>query len=337
MAIYPIFIPHAGCPHTCIYCAQDRSTGYSGPPDANWVAEHLDVHLPVSGKGEIAFYGGTFTMLSVAQQDRYLDVAHQYIASGRASEIRISTRPDALGKDTLVRLRTAGVRTIEIGCQSFINSILEQAGRGHDADANSLAVKHSQQAGFKVGIQLMPGLPGGGIKEAIFSLKRALELSPTFLRIYPAIIIKGTPMATLWESGHYLPWSIETAVDVCADMLLMCSLQGATVARVGLQHDQVLEDNYLAGPFHPAFGQLVRSRIWRRALSRAGSAQQTIFVHPDDYSDVVGHKAENRIWLKNRFPGLSVLGDKSVPRGMMRSHAMDRSLTDVICPGGHCG
>lgn len=336
MAIFPIFIPHAGCPHTCIYCAQERSTGYSGLPDASWVAEYLDIHLPVSGKGEIAFYGGTFTMLSVSQQELYLDVARKYIASGRASEIRISTRPDALGKETLVRLRTAGVRTIEIGCQSFINSVLEQAGRGHDAGDNSLAVKNSQQAGFKVGIQLMPGLPGGDVKEAMFSLTRAMELSPSFLRIYPAIVIKGTALAAFWESGDYLPWSLEKAVDICADMLLMCTQKGVTVARLGLQYDQALEDNYLAGPFHPAFGQLVRSRIWRRALSRAGSEQQTILVHPDDYSDVVGHKAENRTWLKNRFPGLSVLSHKSVPRGVMRSHNMNRPVTDVICPGGHC-
>ena len=337
MAIYPIFIPHAGCPHTCIYCAQDRSTGYSGLPDASWVAEHLDSHLPVSGNGEIAFYGGTFTMLSVTQQEQYLNVARQFIASGRASEIRISTRPDALVKETLMRLRKSGVRTIEIGCQSFTTSVLEQAGRGHDAVANSLAVKRSQQAGFKVGIQLMPGLPGGDVKEAMFSLKRAMELSPSFLRIYPAIVIKGTALAALWESGDYHPWSLETAVDICADMLLMCTLQKVTVARLGLQHDQALEDNYLAGPFHPAFGQLVRSRIWRRALSRVGPEQQTILVHPDDYSDVVGHKAENRTWLQNSFPELSVLGDKSVPRGMMRSHTMDRTVTDVICPGGNCG
>ena len=334
MKIYPVFIPHAGCPHRCLFCAQDRSTNQLDVPPVNTVARSLDAMLPKHGGGEIAFYGGTFSLLSIQQQQLYLGVARDFIDAGRVAGIRISTRPDALDEACLARLRNEGVQTIEIGCQSFADTVLERAGRGHSAAQSSAAVERCRNAGFKVGIQLMPGLPGGDGEEALSSLRRALELEPAFLRIYPTVVIAGTALAELWHAGSYCPWSLDETVEICADMLLLCRRFDVPVIRLGLQQDANLGKNLLAGPFHPAFGQLVRSRIWRRALARVDILGQKLSVHPADLSDVLGHRGENRSWLSNTSPDFSLQVDAAVARGSLRLANRNLTLAELTCPGG---
>lgn len=334
MNIYPVFIPHAGCPHRCLFCAQDRSASQPEIPSATMVSRRLDVMLPEHGKGEIAFYGGSFSLLPIEQQQSYLHAAGHFVRFGRASAIRISTRPDALGDTCLERLRDSGVRTIEIGCQSFSDMVLDRAGRGHSAAQNSSAVRRCRAAGFEVGIQLMPGLPGADCAEALASLRLALALDPAFLRIYPTVVIAGTALAQLWRAGAYRPWPLDETVELCADMLQLCRRHGVPVIRLGLQQDRTLQENLLAGPYHPAFGQLVRSRIWRRALVQAGGRGRACSIHPDDLSDVIGHRGENRAWLAANGPDLSLQIDAAVARGSLRQHNRDLPLAELGCAGG---
>jgi len=333
--IYPVFIPHAGCPHRCLFCAQDRSTSQVAVPAAESVAEWLETALPEQGDGEIAFYGGTFTLLLQELQDLYLDLAGRHLASGRVAGIRLSTRPDALDDKVLERLRVAGVTTIEIGCQSFNDAVLAAAGRGHTAAENVASVKACQTAGFRVGVQLMPGLPGGNGEEAFYSLQQGLELRPSFLRIYPTVVVEGTALASLWRAGDYKPWTMEQAIDVCADMLLLCRAHDVPVIRLGLQCDPNLEENLLDGPYHPAFGQLVRSRLWRRALKQAGRYGHNFTVNPSDLSDALGHRGENRAWLQQTDPQVTITADHSVARESLRASGHDWPLFDLNVQGGH--
>lgn len=335
MKIYPVFIPHAGCPHRCVFCGQDRSTGHTEVPSVEAVFAWLEKTLPECGNGQVAFYGGTFTSLPTELQTRYLESAHGHIASGRISGIRISTRPDALDDKTLCRLCDAGVRTIEIGCQSFNDRVLAQSGRGHTAADNIASILACRAAGFEVGVQLMPGLPSGSIDEAMRSLQQALDLKPSFLRIYPAVVLEGTELAEIWRAGDYSPWPMETAVDVCADMLFLCREHDTPVIRLGLQSDPQLDQNLLDGPYHPAFGQLVRSRLWRRALRHAGRYGQSLSVNPSDLSDVLGHRGENREWLKQIDPHIIINADQSVARESLRTSDVELELFDPNVQGGH--
>ena len=335
MKIYPVFIPHAGCPHRCLFCAQDRSTSHADVPSAEAVGRWLETVLPEQGAGEVAFYGGTFTSLPEEQQTLYLDTATCHIASGRVSGIRISTRPDALDARTLARLSDAGVTTVEIGCQSFNDVILANSRRGHTAVDNLSSVQACQAAGFRVGVQLMPGLPGGDGEEAIRSLQQAIALKPSFLRIYPTVVVEGTGLAELWRAGDFTPWSLAQAIELCADMLLFCRKYALPIIRLGLQSDPQLEENLLDGPYHPAFGQLVRSRLWRRALSHAGRHGNNFTVNPSDLSDALGHRGENRDWLKQVDPHINISADQSVARESLRTSDIDLQLFDLNVQGGH--
>lgn len=337
MRIYPIFIPHAGCPHRCFFCAQDRSTSHATVPSGEQVCAWLDKTLPQHGAGEIAFYGGTFTLLPQEQQELYLGITGRFVSCGRASGIRISTRPDAIDAQAAMRLRAAGVTTLELGCQSFNDAVLTAAGRGHSGPDNVAAIRSCLDAGLQLGVQLMPGLPRGDRNEALQSLRHAIELKPMFVRIYPTVVVDGTQLAELWKTGHYKPWSLDEAVDVCADMLHLCRQHDLLVIRLGLQTDPRLEENILDGPYHPAFGQLVRSRLWRRALHQAGAHDKQVTVHPADLSDVLGHRCENREWLKRTDPAMTITTDQTVARETLRASGRDWRLHDLSAQGGHHG
>lgn len=283
----------------------------------------LEALLPSAGDGEVAFYGGTFSLLPSQVQQAYLDAVQPHIAAGRVAGVRVSTRPDALDESRVKFLAARGVTTVEIGCQSFDGEVLRRSRRGHFADDIAPSVHRLRDKGLKVGLQLMPGLPGGDREEALFSLDKALELQPDFLRIYPTVVFSGTELYRLWSQGGYLPMSLDEAVEVCAEMLKRCRAREIPVIRVGLQGGSEFDsgDVVVAGPYHPAFGQLVKSRLWLSALESlpVDGRSLAVRVNPSDFSDAVGHRRQNKELLTQRFDTFEISGDREVPRGMIAS------------------
>jgi len=320
LRLYPFFLPHAGCPHRCLFCRQE-STGEGGAPSPAEVAGQLDRLLPPSGDGEVAFYGGTFTLLPRRQQAAYLEAVAPFVRSGRVEGVRISTRPDAVSEGCAEWLAGQGVSTVELGCQSFSPTVLRLSGRGHGPLAAADAALRLRQAGLGLGLQLMPGLPGGDRREAIESLAAALALRPDFIRIYPTVVLLGTALAQLYVSGTYRPFGLEQAVACCAEMLWRCEKAEIPVIRMGLQATPELDSAQLlvAGPYHPAFGQLVRSRLWLRALIRGRQLTGAFraAVHPSDMSDALGHRRSNLLEMLRRFDFFSLESQPALPRGML--------------------
>jgi len=319
--VYPFFLPHAGCPNRCLYCRQGPG-GRGSLPSVAEVAERLDQLLPRSGDGEVAFYGGTFTMLPWALQAAYLQAATPFIRAGRVGGVRISTRPDAVSTGTAEWLAGQGVSTVELGCQSFSAQVLELSGRGYGPLEAGTAVSRLRGAGLRLGLQLMPGLPGGDRREALDSLAAALKLKPDFLRIYPTVVLRGTALARLYAAGNYRPLDLEEAVDCCAEMLWRCEQARVAVIRMGLQAVPELDQGQLlvAGPYHPSFGQLVRSRLWLRALIRGRqlTGASSASIHPSDMSDALGQRRGNLTELQRRFGVFCFEPQPSLPRGMLQ-------------------
>ncbi len=318
MQIFPLFIPHVGCPHRCLFCQQEKTTGQSGAWDPSVVAEYLDRLLPRSGFGEVAFYGGTFTLLPEERQREYLCVARTFVAAGRIRGIRLSTRPDALEDRHVALLGEFPVQTVEIGCQSFSCTVLSLSGRGHTPNDAGKAVDRLRRAGISIGLQLMPGLPGADRAEALYSLDKALALQPDFLRIYPTVVLAGSGLETLFRLGEFTPLTLEQGVDLGAEMLWRCQQAGVPVIRMGLQATDGLEGEtgVVAGPYHPAFGQMVRSRLWRRAFTRAIREGRTDgAVCLADLSDALGQKKQNVEYLRRFSEKFSIMTREDVPRG----------------------
>ena len=159
--IIPIFIPFAGCPVKCVYCDQNQITGISSTVSGEDVARQIVRGLENGAytPAEVAFYGGTFTMLPVEKQNELLQAAQPFISSGALSGIRLSTRPEKLCEEDFARLKSYGVKSMEFGIQSVDPDVLTAAKRGVSVEEMDRTVALAKAAGFHVGLQQMIGLP----------------------------------------------------------------------------------------------------------------------------------------------------------------------------------
>ncbi|GAM08197.1 putative protein [Geobacter sp. OR-1] len=301
--IVPFFISHYGCPHQCIFCDQRSITGQSQPlPLPEEIRSTISSYRAVSPgiPAEVAFFGGTFTMLPLADQEMLLAPLQPLLASGEVSSVRISTRPDAITPDQAAFLVARGVTTVELGVQSLDDHVLTIAERGHCAKDVGYAVNVLRASGLRVGIQLMPGLPLSSAGKDIASLRAAIDLCPDFLRIYPALVLAGTKLAGLYENGSYQPLTLEGAVSLCAALLHRCMKAELPVIRIGLQASDSLAEpgKIIAGPYHPAFRQLVESKLCYYLLCLmadgfAGRDKCTVRCAPSRVSDIAGQRRIN--------------------------------------------
>ncbi len=300
--IVPFFISNQGCPHRCVFCNQVKIAGGGGLPSADELLERIAVHRVMGGGRpvEVAFYGGTFTSLPESEMARLLLPLQPLLAGGEVDSIRLSTRPDAVDAGIIGFLVRMGVRTVELGVQSMADDVLTQAGRGHTAARTVEACRALKAAGMTVGLQLMPGLPGDNGEKALASLRACLTLRPDFLRIYPALVIAGTRLAELYAAGSYTPLGLEETVGLCRIMLHAALAAGVRVVRIGLQATAELEaaGTVLAGPYHPAFRQLVESALIYDLLRKlVGEMFVTtaieVFCTPARVSEVIGQRKEN--------------------------------------------
>ena len=302
--IVPFFISHRGCPHRCIFCNQETIAGSKGDfPSAAEIREKVAAYRRSSGCRSVgvAFYGGSFTSIAYEDQVRLLEPLQELLSVGEVSSIRISTRPDSLDPATAAFLSTSGVATVELGVQSLDDRVLAEAERGHSAEDVEKAVSCLKDEGITVGLQLMPGLPGETEELAVGSLSRALALRPDFLRIYPTLVVAGTSLARRYAEGGYHPLSLVEAVRLCKVLLHQALLAEVPVVRMGLQPTDDLDraGTILAGPYHPAFRQLVEAELCFDLLEKlvlhhtGDKVPLTVTCSPSRIADVVGQKRAN--------------------------------------------
>jgi histone acetyltransferase (RNA polymerase elongator complex component) len=295
--IVPFFISHQGCPHRCVFCDQEQISGRNGSLPSG---DEIRATLAASGGEpvEVAFYGGTFTSLPRADQERLLAPLQPLRAAGLVRGVRLSTRPDAIARATASFLREMGVTTVELGVQSMDDRVLAAASRGHTAADTEHAFAVLREAGIAVGAQLMPGLPGDTPATALASLRRVLALVPDCIRLYPTVVVAGTKLEELYRRGAYSPLTLDAAVSLCAVMLRDCMAARVPVIRIGLQPTDGLASAVVAGPWHPALRQLVAGELWYGLLERlvarlpAGTAV-TLACAPSRISDLVGQRRRN--------------------------------------------
>jgi histone acetyltransferase (RNA polymerase elongator complex component) len=310
--IIPFFIPHSGCPHQCVFCNQKKITGQMEPVKPSAIARKINEYLAFKASdktADVAFYGGSFTALPLAVQKEYLEAVQPFLCSGKIGEIRLSTRPDCVTNDILSMLNEYHVKTVELGVQSMDDVVLHRAGRGHTANDTGNAVALLKTCHFNIGLQLMPGLPGDSADTFMKTVDTVVELEPDFVRIYPALVIKDTPLEDLYRSGQYEPLSIADTVTICREALERFDHAGIHVLRIGLQPTGELArpGTIIAGPFHPAIRQLVESSILQDKMSsalrvRRGATDTVSFqVHPKDVSAAIGQHRSNIGLLRKEF------------------------------------
>jgi histone acetyltransferase (RNA polymerase elongator complex component) len=331
--IIPIFIPNEGCPYRCIYCQQEKITSQSAHPvDGSTIQQTLQNAInskgfDASSEREVAFYGGTFTRLSLGRMKEMLEAVVPFVREGLFKSIRVSTRPDSVQEDRLHVMKGRGVATVELGTQSMDDEVLELSRRGHTARDTVEAVHLLKAHGFKVGIQLMPGLPGDSEETFLKTVDEVIKLRPDMVRLYPTLVIRGTELATWYEENRYDPLSLDAAVRICHRSCVRLEQKGIPVIRIGLMSSPTLVpgDEILAGPWHGAFGFLVRSEIHQNMIAsylpRWGVADQMrLRVPPTEIPLVRGYKNRGLRLIEEKT-GAKVTGvmpDEAVPSGRVR-------------------
>ncbi len=325
MRIYhiPIFVPHKGCPHDCAFCNQKKITGAHDAPTPKEAAELIRTALSTmkqSGRfAEAAFFGGSFTAIPIEEQEALLAAAYPFRVSGELDGIRVSTRPDAITEEGRALLKRYGVTTIELGIQSMDNAVLNASGRGHSAEDSLRAARLVKDFGFDLGVQMMTGLPEDTAEKDRVTAEKLIAMQPACARIYPTLVLRDTELYRRWQEGSYQPQGLEEAVALCAELYQMFQNQGIPVIRMGLMASEeiCMDGAVAAGPCHPAFGELVQSRIFLEPLKRLGTDcgdYIEIRVNPRDVSRAVGNRKWNLAALEEHYgKPVRICPDKEVP------------------------
>ena len=314
-SIIPVFVPHLGCPHACVFCNQRRISGRARPATAEDVicAVEKAAALPYPGaKRQLAFYGGSFTAIPAAQQLALLRAARAELERGNIHSVRLSTRPDAIDEEILARLTQYGVETIELGVQSMDEEVLRLSGRGHTARDVERAARLIKERGFRLILQMMTGLPGATPDSDLSTARQLAALKPDGVRIYPTVIVRDTALYDLWQAGQYQEHTVEDAVETCARLLPVFEAADIPVIRLGLNPTEELSSGAaVAGAYHPALGELVQSRLMlqeaRRVLADVPPhSAVTLAVARGKTSQMTGQHRQNVAALCQEF-GLSSL------------------------------
>ena len=329
--IIPIFVPHLGCPNDCVFCNQKSISGQTKQVTKedvkNIIEEHLK-YIKKDSKVEVAFFGGSFTGIEEEKQEELLEAAYEYIKQKKVDSIRISTRPDYIDKKILKRLKKYKVKTIELGVQSANDYILKKAGRGHTFEDVVKASKLIRWYGFELGHQMMVGLPESTTVDEINTAKQLIKLKPKMVRIYPVLVIKNTKLEKDYNEGKYKPLTVIQAVEVCKELVKLFVKKRIEVIRIGLQPTDTItnpdndKSEVVAGPFHPAFRQLVESGMWYDVIVEKIKQLNTkvkevvVTVNPADVNNVIGQRKDNINNLRDVYDvNLIVKADEKIKQG----------------------
>ncbi len=308
----PIFIPHLGCPNQCVFCNQRKISGVS-EFCFDSVEKEINTALSTIGDGkdvEIAFFGGSFTGIDRNLMTELLEIAQNYLNSGKIHAIRCSTRPDYIDGEIVGILKKYGVETVELGIQSASDAILLRSKRGHSLSDSARAAKMLVDSGFTFVGQMMVGLPGSTLEDEIKTAEFIISSGAKAARIYPTVVFSETELCEMAKCGEYEPLSLEEAVYRCAVLLKKFTDASVKVIRIGLCESENLhsEKSYYDGPNHPALGELTENMLYFLEISEKLKELPDIrgqiikvTVAKNCLSKAIGQKCINKIKLCEEY------------------------------------
>ena len=294
--IVPVFVPHLGCPHACVFCNQRRISGSTQPATAATVRRAVEDYKrsPAAGQpAELAFYGGSFTAVAPALQEQLLAAAQPFLAACPGNSLRLSTRPDCVDEAALRRLKHFGVKTVELGCQSMCDEVLRLSERGHTAADTVRAAEKLKADGFSLILQMMTGLPGDSRERSLQTAKELIRLAPDGVRIYPTVILRDTRLYELWRAGQYAEHTVDQAVALCAALVPLFAEAGIPVIRLGLNPTAELSGGVYSRIYYERACALLEGKRLPEEI--------TLWVYKGRTSLMVGQKRRNLTALARAF------------------------------------
>lgn len=329
--IIPLFIPHLGCPNNCIFCNQKK---LSGKKDYHFnqilleLNRYLKIYkdIPYSMK-EIAFYGGSFTAVDKEIQEKLLEKAFQLKEKKEISKIRLSTRPDALEDDKIQLLKKYKVDIVELGFQSLDDSVLIKAARGMSSEMCIQGYRKLKASGFQIGIQLLPGLPGSNRETILNSVKKTADLKPDFVRIYPLVILKDTPLEKMYNKGLFKPIEDDIFISILSEMIIYFESREISVIRMGIHNvfGNRLNEFVVGGMYFENLKDIVQTKIYRKIIKKSIEEEhKIIYVNEKEFHWLSGYKKRNRNWLKNEKKKIEIAVNKTLQDSYLQFENMKK-------------
>jgi oxygen-independent coproporphyrinogen-3 oxidase len=202
LALY-IHIPW--CVRKCPYCDFNSHEAKSDAlPEREYVAallRDLEQELPtVWGRtvDTIFIGGGTPSLFSPEGIDTLLAGVRARVSLKPDAEITLEANPGTLEQGRFAEFRAAGINRLSIGVQSFQDDALARIGRIHDRRAAIRAAEAAHDAGLgNFNLDLMFGLPGQTLADALQDLRTAVALEPAHLSWYQLTLEPNT-----WFAHH---------------------------------------------------------------------------------------------------------------------------------------
>ncbi|MCS7280678.1 MAG: radical SAM protein [Desulfobacterota bacterium] len=311
--LVPVFLPNLGCYSRCIYCDQSYIVDLKNEN----LKDYIDRALRKEGPFEVGLYGGNILGMDKVQLQSILRLFDPYLE--KISRIRLSTkpvRPEGEVLDVIHLLQTYKVEIFELGIPIFDDGILNFLQRNHTVKDLEDMYKYLRESGFKVALQVMVGLPHETRIHVVETVKRILELKPEYIRIYPLVIIKGTPMERMLFDGKINLVDFEEVKKRTAYIYASAAINGIMTLKIGLTDNEALRKNTVGGFYHPSFGYLVKCYIFWEALKGAMlkyriNGKTDLIINEENIAYFYGYKGENRraletlgISLKKTDPSL---------------------------------
>ncbi len=195
-----LYIHFPWCVKKCPYCdfnsfeqVADNVEGiYIEALIADLTDEKQRLTAPVS-LHSIFMGGGTPSLFSTTAIATILETINSLFPISLNTEITLEANPGTTDQKKFNGYYRAGVNRISIGVQSFGDVFLEKLGRVHSANDSKNAYVAAREAGFtNINLDLMHGLPGQTLTEAINDLKTAVLLGSEHLSWYQLTIEPNT-------------------------------------------------------------------------------------------------------------------------------------------------
>src|SRR6056297_89390 len=300
--ILPFFIPFKGCPFKCIYCDQVAITNEKSFDIETRINNFYKNREDKNFKLEVAFFGGTFTLLDKKEKEKYFKKVKPFIDSGKVESIRISTRPDSFDDKELTFLKNHDVKNIELGVQSFNNKYLKFLRRGYKKNLVLNKISQLKKYNFKIGIQIMMGFPGQTKQEFQKDVETLISLNPYDCRIYPLTIIEGTELNRMYLDNNWALIDIDKAVNWISRSVQKIEKNNIEIRRIGLPHSVELEKRVTGGIYHPSIADKVRIEILKNKLSELKITKNSLLiVNPKDKEYVYKFSKSKKIKTDNKI------------------------------------
>ncbi|MBI4139727.1 tRNA uridine(34) 5-carboxymethylaminomethyl modification radical SAM/GNAT enzyme Elp3 [Candidatus Woesearchaeota archaeon] len=152
------------------------------------------------------------------------DIAKEKIrnetASVRCVALCVETKPDWCFQPHINQMLSIGTTRVELGVQALSDDILRRTNRGHSLSDTVKAQSLLKDSFLKTCFHMMPGLPGTTSDRDISDFEELFsnpDFMPDALKIYPCMVLNGTPLYELWKKKKFVPITREKAANIIVE------------------------------------------------------------------------------------------------------------------------